>query len=113
MFGRVNVRQAALIDALAKAPHTASAGVARMVLVHLDAASEHEDCLVIVVVGPQRWHPTQRRRFVAELHRIAATVGEKVDVYPIRPSDVASTAAERNSTILRWLRSGVTIGPIR
>jgi hypothetical protein len=63
----------------------------------------------VVLVGPQRWHPTHRARAVAELRAVARAVGVKVDVYPVRPTDVTGAAADRNPVIVHWLQSGLSI----
>jgi hypothetical protein len=63
----------------------------------------------VVLVGPQRWHPTRRARAIADLRAAARTVGMKVDVYPLRPSDVTGAAADGNPVIVRWLQCGLSI----
>lgn len=70
---------------------------------------ESDGCdAIIVLVGPQRWHPSKRAPFVASLRALGARVGLTVDVYPVRPTD--TTRAPLGVEGIRvWLRDGISL----
>jgi hypothetical protein len=103
-----------LTNALRELPSSYLAGVERMVVA---AAGDVRDRggydAVVVVVGPQRWHPTYRAELVAGVRGLAGSVGVRVDVYPVRPTDVTSYGALRNATVMNWLDTGESVEIIR
>ncbi|MBC7596574.1 MAG: hypothetical protein H7288_22055 [Kineosporiaceae bacterium] len=63
---------------------------------------------IIVLVGPQRWHPSKRTPFVASLRALGARVGLTVDVYPVRPTDT-TRGPIGDEGIRIWLRNGISL----
>lgn len=75
---------------------------------------------IVVLVGPQRWHPSRRGPLVDAIGGLGGRCGLVVDVYPVRPTDIkrqddirrqAEIGAQSAGVakIVAWMRAGTSL----
>jgi len=69
---------------------------------------------IVVLVGPQRWHPSRRGPLVDSIGTLGGRCGLVVGVYPVRPTDIKGQAdigqqAAGVTEIVAWMRAGTSL----
>ena len=81
---------------------------------------------IVVLVGPQRWHPSRRGPLVDAIGTLGGRCGLVVDVYPVRPTDIKKQADIKRqddirrqaeigaqsagvAKIVAWMRAGTSL----